>query len=588
MQHISSDGSPYSGKQTLGSSIVGRTTHQRHFAKNRRSARKSALSINRLPADEQFVGSTRAPWPLQLGLPMVSSTSKDENPLTMTPATQTLEETRLAELRAYDILDTAPDVLFDQLTALAALMCDAPIALISLVDRDRQWFKSRYGLANTGSPREHAFCAHTIQSADPLIVEDATCDPRFLSNPLVLGEPKIRFYAGVPLTTPSGFALGSLCVIDRRPRTLTDAQLSALKLLAAQVLQQFEFRRAAETIRRQLNLLAKTQETAHIGGWELDLITQKLSWSEETFRIHGLSPKDYVPDVSSAIGLYAATSAPVIRGAVEAAIATGQPYDLELQIVHSDGGTRWVRAIGYREDVAGMGRRLCGVFQDINERRRLEQEIVEIAQREQTRVGYDLHDGLAQELTGIAYYLHSLTNKLPEPAIPLRTQFEELERILAKSIETCRVLARGISPASRDRGGLIRAVKSYAEQSGRIYGIEIGVTSPSDDVALNDTQSDHVFRIIQEAVSNALKHAGCSKVDICFCNAPSGVEVIVADDGVGIQAHANGDGLGIGIMRYRARLMRASVEISPRLLRGTQLRFRIPVDTSSAGSVGSA
>lgn len=142
------------------------------------------------------------------------------------------EERRLAVLREYQILDTPPEALYDSFTRVAAEIAGAPISLVSLIDRDRQWFKSRVGLESTSTPRDQAFCAHAIGDTEPFIVQDALTDPRFAQNPLVTGDPNIRFYAGFPLRSPEGYGLGTLCVIDRQPRELTSEQNRALRQLS--------------------------------------------------------------------------------------------------------------------------------------------------------------------------------------------------------------------------------------------------------------------------------------------------------------------------------------------------------------------
>jgi GAF domain-containing protein len=148
------------------------------------------------------------------------------------------EAERLNTLRGYGILDTHPEDRFDDLTRLATLICGTPISLISLVDEDRQWFKSKTGLEVCQTPREEAFCAHAIMSPELLLVPDASQDPRFATNPLVLGELHVRFYAGAPLTAPNGHHLGALCVIDRVPRQLSREQLESLRILSRQVMAQ--------------------------------------------------------------------------------------------------------------------------------------------------------------------------------------------------------------------------------------------------------------------------------------------------------------------------------------------------------------
>lgn len=163
------------------------------------------------------------------------------------------ESRRLERLHSLGVLDTLPQAAYDQITFLASVICDTPIALISLVDQDRQWFKSRVGLDAAQTPRELAFCAHAIHTPDQvMVVNDALSDVRFEDNPLVTGQPDIRFYAGAPIVTDDGFALGTVCVIDRHSRTLNDSQRAALQSLAKLVLSLMEYdsqRRAMEALR---------------------------------------------------------------------------------------------------------------------------------------------------------------------------------------------------------------------------------------------------------------------------------------------------------------------------------------------------
>jgi GAF domain-containing protein len=166
----------------------------------------------------------------------------------MTAQTATTEAKRLKVLWQYEVLDTVPEELFDDLTELAARICEAPIALISLVDEDRQWFKSKVGVTISETSRDISFCAHAIKQQDLFIIPDATKDLRFANNPLVTSDPKIRFYAGAPLIAPDGEALGTLCVIDKVPRQLSSEQQQALRVLARHVMTQLELRRHAKDL----------------------------------------------------------------------------------------------------------------------------------------------------------------------------------------------------------------------------------------------------------------------------------------------------------------------------------------------------
>lgn len=159
------------------------------------------------------------------------------------------EIARLEALRRYHLLDTAPEACFDDFTQLAARICGTPISLISLLDENRQWFKSRVGIEAVETPREMAFCDHAI--TDPhqvMVVDDAAEDQRFCDNPLVASDPHIRFYAGAPLVTGDGYALGTLCVIDRQPRTLSDADRDSLARLGRRVVAQMELRRTSDLL----------------------------------------------------------------------------------------------------------------------------------------------------------------------------------------------------------------------------------------------------------------------------------------------------------------------------------------------------
>ncbi len=203
------------------------------------------------------------------------------------------EVQRLAALREYRILDTAPEQSYDDITALAAYLCQVPITMISLVDESRQWFKSKLGLNDQETPRDVAFCAHAILQTEPLIVRDALKDVRFADSALVTRSPHIRFYAGFPLSSPDGFALGTLCAIDRKPRRLSAQQKAAMQALARQVMALLELRRVSARMGEALEKVKTLHELLPICAWCKRIRDDKGYWSQVEAYIHEHTGADF-------------------------------------------------------------------------------------------------------------------------------------------------------------------------------------------------------------------------------------------------------------------------------------------------------
>jgi len=203
------------------------------------------------------------------------------------------EAERLKALKEYHILDTETEQSYDDITTLAAHICGVPVAMISLVDEVRQWFKSKVGVDQQQTSREVAFCAHAILENKPFIVRDATKDKRFADNALVTGEPHIRFYAGIPLINPEGLALGTLCVIDHQPRRLSAEQQKALQALSRQVMALLEFRRILTHLAETLDHVKQLQALLPICAWCKRVRDDEGYWNQVETYFHDHTGADF-------------------------------------------------------------------------------------------------------------------------------------------------------------------------------------------------------------------------------------------------------------------------------------------------------
>lgn len=240
------------------------------------------------------------------------------------------EKARLAALRRYRILDTDPEKAFDDLTILASHVCETPVALISLIDSNRQWFKSKVGVNVSETPREVSFCSTAIQQPDLFVVPDATKDPRFSSNPFVVSDPKIRFYAGAPFTSSDGHPLGTLCVVDMVPRQLTKSQENALLSLSRQVQAQFELRR------NLIELRAALEERDQAEAERDRTIVELQQALEHVQRLSGLLPACSACKLDVTIPASPQAISGVVDGVMQIAremkCAVGNEYQVELAL----------------------------------------------------------------------------------------------------------------------------------------------------------------------------------------------------------------------------------------------------------------
>ncbi|MGX7708100.1 sensor domain-containing phosphodiesterase [Methylobacterium sp. Gmos1] len=292
------------------------------------------------------------------------------------------EAERLSALRALGILDTPPEAHFDAVCRLARTLFRVPYAWISLVDAERLWCKAASGISFGPTTRDAAFCDRVILSDAPLVVEDATQDPRFSATALVTGEAGVRFYAGVPLVIQPGLALGTLCLADTVPRRLSGddtARLSDLGDVVVAQLRHYEARAVsqAEALRRRASEealvsanrnLMLAERMARIGHWRVDLASGALAWSDEVCRMHGRAPGDPAATTKEALGYYHPEDRERVTALVAEARERRQGFSFKARIVRADGEVRVVVSRGICElDEAGAGTALFGTVQDVTE-----------------------------------------------------------------------------------------------------------------------------------------------------------------------------------------------------------------------------
>ena len=331
---------------------------------------------------------------------------------------------RLNSLHECCILDSSPEKAFDDLTALAARLCDAPIALVSLVDAERQWFMSTVGIKAKETHRDSAFCAHAILGHEPLIVTDAATDPRTFDNALVLGPPHIRFYAGIPLRMGDGHALGTLCVIDTIPRDITPLQLADLESLARQVTSQLELRRLnrilsqsqlqLQEMHTRLNEIA-TQVPGVVYQFELrpDGSSCFPYASEGIRRIYRVSPEDVQNDATAVFSVLHPDDYHGVVDSIQASARDLTPWRHEYRVRFPDGEVRWLYGNAIPSRHAGGSIQWHGLITDETEQRHAREEAMLTRARMQAVVqGSTQLSIIATDLEGIITVFNSGAERL--------------------------------------------------------------------------------------------------------------------------------------------------------------------------------
>jgi PAS domain S-box-containing protein len=499
------------------------------------------------------------------------------------------EPERLEALHRYRILDTTPEEAFDELVHLASTICSAPIALISLVDTSRQWFKARVGMDVAETPRNVSFCSHALHETGLFVVPDALADPRFASNPLVADDPRIRFYAGAPLTSPEGLNLGTLCVIDRRPRVLDEEQCDALRALARQVVVQLELRR---------QITERTKAERELDRF-FDLSIDLLCIADTRGRFKRLNPAfetafGYSIDEMLARPFLDFVHPDDLDLTIRelATLRAGQhTIRFENRYLCKDGSTKWMAwtatPVPEEDLVYAAARDVTGA----KELDRLKTDFVATVSHELRTPLTSIRGSLGLLASGVMGELpadaHEMIGVAERNSIRLMTlindilDFEKLER---GSVD----MDLRPTPLLRVLESAIESTGAYAAQEG--IGIELRAAN-----ATVRADEPRLVQVIENLLSNAVKHSqrGTS-IAVRADAGPDWVEVSVEDRGCGIAPAAQaqlferfhqldsgdsrrqpGTGLGLAICKLIVEQHGGTIGVESRVGEGSTFRVRI-------------
>lgn len=502
------------------------------------------------------------------------------------------EDRRLAALEALEVLDTPAERAFDQLTRLAASILEVPIALVSLVDGSRQWFKSRYGLEAPSTPREVSFCGHVVETSAMLVVPDAHADARFSDNPLVTGEPRVRFYAGAPLKVGDDLVLGTLCAIDHQPRQPTAAQLEQLRLIADQVVDQLEARHQrllAERDRRRMRVIfdamdegivvqepgggivAANDAAARVLGLSMDALLGRTSVDPRWVSLH----EDGTP--------WPGQSHPAME-----TLRTGLPVSNAIMGVQvPTGERRWIN-INAKPVIDG-GRVLQAVttFTDITALQQLRERERQVSRQEHlvtigtlaAGVGHEINNPLAFILGNLDFCVEELqTIGGGSPSGRMRELVSVLEEVRTGA-DRIRRIVRGLRAFAREDTALgplemSRVIQSAVQLSQHELK-HCATVKVADGAGLVLGDESRIVQILVNLLTNAAqaftgKDPERNRIDVSVSTNGDLVRVVVADNGPGIPAGLEqrvfdpffttkppgvGTGLGLSISRSLAQAL---------------------------------
>lgn len=530
------------------------------------------------------------------------------------------EDQRIQELLHYNMLDTSAEEEYNDIVKLASQICEAPIALISLVDSCRQWFKAEYGLDERETHRDFSFCAHAIHYDTVMIVENALEDERFFDNPLVTGGPNIRFYAGAPLINPSGFKMGTLCILDNKPRSLTDEQVFALETLSRHIVQKFELKKKNDHLQKvfqqyislqkefeaKQKAYAKAQKSADIGIFELNLKTEKLKTSGSFFELFGFQEEKVIKLKDVLDRIHPEDKEDYLRFYKEV-LKEGTQLKYEFRIIQeATQKERFIRSTGeIIRNAQGEAIRLIGIKQDITDKKRREEELkaqnLEMKKVNQeldhfvSRVSHDLRAPISTVLGLIEIILEHEedVNKIKELLLLVKKSLHKQDSFIKDILDYSRNARMPVEAEEIIFGKMLEEIFSHLLYAYHSEKVKHSIVVEQDYIFKSDRS--RLYVILTNVISNALKYMNPQKE-----NASVKVEVkvnqalasiCIADTGIGIEdCHLEkvfdmfyratdqkpGSGLGLYIVKESVGRLSGNIKIKSKAGKGTTILIEIP------------
>ena len=532
---------------------------------------------------------------------------------------ETPEESRRIEtLRRYGVLDTLPEQALDDLAEVAAEICGMPIALVSLVDTDRQWFKAKFGLEAIETPREGSFCDCALRQSDVFVVPDALKDERFASNPMVTGEPHIRFYAGAPLITPEGLPLGMLCVIDRIPRSLNPTQLQTLQVLARQVMTHLELNRQMKELRLSEERFASAFEYAPIGMALVSIEGEWLKVNQAVCALLGYTTTEFMGKTFQEMTFPddLETDLDHVRDLLAGKIDS---YHLEKRYFHKQGFMVWAKlGVSLVKDTQGKPLYFISQIQDITD---LKQAMHR--QQELTRQAQAGEKAKSDFLATMSHEIRTpLNGVIGMTSILADTDLNEVQRecvaTISTSGESLLAVINDILDYSKIEAGRLELesrsfnLRQCIEEAFDLFAASIRSKHLEVNVLIAPEVPSHVMgdtmrlrQILVNLIGNAIKFTAkgeivvsveCKKKDERGCH----LRLAVADTGIGIsregidrlfRAFQQGDtsttrrfggtGLGLIISKRLTEMMGGTIWVESEIGVGSTFFFNIVLAASS-------